>query len=78
MEFDRKRQSRWAAGREERGLAKDAPFQGNPLLEAEEELLDAANYFEEALHQGLMPEDVAFEAMRKVRDLYTMTETMKG
>ncbi len=37
---------RWLAGRDARGLALDAPFEGDALLEMAEEIVDALNYLE--------------------------------
>ena len=35
---------RWQAGRAARGLSDDAPFEGDPLVELAEEIVDALNY----------------------------------
>lgn len=37
---------RWQAGRDARGLALDEPFDGDPLTEMAEEIIDARNYLE--------------------------------
>jgi len=43
-EFGAARRARWVVGRKERGLSPDDPFEGDPIAELGEELLDAANY----------------------------------
>ena len=69
MDFDVRRRLKWIDGREERGLAHDEPFQGDPILEALGETPDLANYIDQAIHDGRMPEQVGRELIRKVRDV---------
>lgn len=51
LDMEQFRKDRWAAGRAARGLAADAPFQGDPFVELVEELADALNYCSEARQQ---------------------------
>lgn len=69
MDFDVRRRLKWIDGREERGLAHDEPFQGDPILEALGETPDLANYIDQAIIDGRMPEHVGRELIRKVRDV---------
>ncbi len=68
-EFDERRQQKWAAGRAERGLPADAPFQGDPIVEALGETPDLANYLDEAIRQGRIPEYVGRELIREVASI---------
>jgi hypothetical protein len=52
---------RWLAGRKARGLAPDAPFDGDPVAELAEELADAYNYVNVAEKLGRID---AREALR--------------
>ncbi len=51
---------RWKAGRAERGLSPEAPFEGEPLEEAYEEALDLVNYLRVAGLSCLSEEARAF------------------
>lgn len=55
--FDESRAAKWIAGREERGLNKDDPFEGDPINELLQEYEDTANYLEEAYRQGLISDE---------------------
>jgi hypothetical protein len=44
---------RWRAGRADRGLTDNDPFEGEPLLEAYEELVDAWTYLNLGGEAGL-------------------------
>ncbi len=69
MDFDERRLKKWRQGRRERGLPDDAPFQGNPVLEALDETPDLANYIEQAIHEGRIPEYVGRELIREVASI---------
>ena len=77
MTFDEARWDRWIAVRQERGLEPDAPFQGDPLAELEEELLDAANYLEVAEGRYRIPHEVMFRAKGMLYELYQLSRTMR-
>ena len=66
--FDRRRAAKWRAGREERGLRDDDPFEGNPLAELLQEFEDSANYLEEALAQGLIGDEEARFGIARARE----------
>lgn len=69
MDFDERRRLKWIDGRAARGLAHDAPFQDDPVLEALGETPDLANYIDEAIKQGRIPEYVGRELIREVRSI---------
>jgi hypothetical protein len=69
LTFDEKRAAKWRAGRAERGLPLDAPFKDDPVLEALSETPDLANYIEEAIKQGRIPDYVGRELIREVRSI---------
>lgn len=69
QDFDERRRAKWAAGRAERGLSPDAPFDGNPVHEALGETPDLANYIEQAIHEGRIPEFVGRELIREVASI---------
>jgi hypothetical protein len=69
MDFDERRRAKWAAGRAERGLTPNDPFQGNPVLEALGETPDLANYVEQSVHEGRIPEDVGRELIAQVASM---------
>lgn len=52
MDFDERRRAKWRRGRRERGLDDDAPFDGDPARELQDETLDIPNYAEELLRRG--------------------------
>lgn len=66
MDFDERRRQKWLAGRRERGLPLNAPFQGDPVHEALGETPDLANYVEQAINDGRIPENVGDEIIRQV------------
>ena len=66
MDFDERRKQKWIAGRRERGLSHDAPFDGDPVLEALGETPDLANYIEQSIRDGRIPEFVGRELIREV------------
>ena len=68
MDFDQARKTKWKAGREERGLCDDDPFEGNPLAELLQEFEDSANYLEEALRQGLICAEEARFGIARARE----------
>lgn len=61
-EFDQRRQQKWRRGRAERGLAPNAPFDGDPAAEARDELVDLANYIDELHFQGRIGEEERYRA----------------
>lgn len=65
MDFDARRRRKWARGRAERGLSPDAPFDGNPCVEGQDECVDLANYVEQAIRDGRVPERVGDEIIRQ-------------
>lgn len=69
MDFDERRRLKWIDGRQERGLTQDDPFAGDPVLEALCETPDLANYIDEAIKQGRIPEYVGRELIREVRSI---------
>ncbi len=77
MRYDEHRRRRWLAGRQERGLPHDAPFQGEPLAEFMEEICDAGNYLQEAAAVYDIPEAVIRRALGELQGFYIMAETMK-
>lgn len=66
MDFDQRRRQKWVAGRRERGLPLNAPFQGDPVREAMGETPDLANYVEQAIRDGRIPERVGDEIIHQV------------
>lgn len=66
ISFEDRCKAKWSAGRAERGLSRNAPFVGDPILEALGETPDLANYIDEAIKQGRIPEDVGRELIREV------------
>ena len=76
MRFDQERRAKWERGRRDRGLDPDAPFEGDPVLEFIEEMLDAGNYLDEIARSGDVPHEVTFRAMGMVKDLFLMAETV--
>ena len=65
--------TRWVAGRRERGLDLDAPFEGgDPASELIEELLDASNYLWQMELRGQVGEEVARRARGMLYELFTM------
>lgn len=62
MDFDQRRRRKWRKGRAERGLAPDAPFDGDPAIEARDELIDLANYIDELWGQGRIGEEERYRA----------------
>lgn len=69
MDFDIRRRLKWIDGRQERGLTPDDPFAGDPILGALGETPDLANYIDEAIKQGRMPEHVGRELIREVASI---------
>ena len=67
--FDDRRRAKWLAGRAERRLTPSDPFDGNPVLEALSETTDLANYIEQAIHEGRIPEYVGRELIREVASI---------
>lgn len=70
------RERRWKAGRRARGLVADEPFNGDPLSELYEELVDALNYIDAHLQQhaddiavGITRQDVLRAAQRTMVQL---------
>jgi hypothetical protein len=57
---------RWRAGRAARGLAPDAPFQGDPIQELAEELADAWNYVYIAGRDGHISNSAVFRISEKL------------
>ncbi len=80
MLYEEMRRERWKAGREERGLAADAPFEGEPIREMQEEIADAGNYLDQiaARYPDKVADDVFRLAHLMLMDLFTMSETMKS
>lgn len=66
ISFEDRCKAKWRAGRAERGLSRNAPFDGDPIVEAMCETPDLANYIEEAIKQGRIPEYVGRELIREV------------
>lgn len=66
MTFEERRKLKWKAGRIERRMDDEAPFDGDPVLEALGETPDLANYIDEAVKQGRIPEFVGRELIREV------------
>lgn len=66
MDFDARRRAKWIAGRQERGLDMRAPFQGDPCAEGMSECVDLANYVDQAIRDGRIPELVGDEIIRQV------------
>lgn len=69
MTFEERRRYKWKAGRVERGLDEAAPFDGDPVIEALGETPDLANYIDEAVAQGRIPEFVGRELIREVASI---------
>ena len=76
MDFDERRRLKWKMGREERGLAADDPFDGDPACELEEEFIDAGNYLDELMAAGRITREernqhyaVALSEWRWVREV---------
>lgn len=67
-QFDVARKKKWFAGRIERGLCANDPFEGNPLFELLQELEDTANYLEEAHRQGLITDEEARFGIDRARE----------
>lgn len=66
MDFDARRRSKWARGRAERGLPEDGSvFLGDPCREGQDECVDLANYVDQAIRDGLIPETVGDEIIRQ-------------
>lgn len=65
-DFEARCDAKWAKGRVERGLAPDAPFSGDPILEARDETPDLINYIRQAIRSGRIPETVGDEIIRQV------------
>ncbi len=65
MDFVARMRRKWIAGRRERGLELDAPFEGDPCREGQSECVDLANYVEQAIRDGRMPEHVGDEIIRQ-------------
>lgn len=66
LDFDRRRHKKWLDGRRDRGLPLDAPFEGDPVLEALGETPDLANYVEQGISDGRIPEVVGREIIKQV------------
>ena len=66
---------RWLAGRQERGLDLDAPFQGgDPAQEFLEEVLDASNYLWQMELRNQVSEEVGRRARGMLFELYSMAK----
>ena len=73
--FDQTRAAKWRAGREERGLCDEDPFEGNPLAELLQEFEDSANYLEEALRQGLICAEEARFGIARARESWVWAQS---
>ena len=73
--FDQTRAAKWRAGREERGLCDDDPFEGNPLAELLQEFEDSANYLDEALRQGLICAEEARFGIARARESWVWAQS---
>lgn len=69
MTFEERRRYKWKAGRIERGMDESDPFAGDPVIEALDETPDLANYIEEAVAQGRIPDYVGDELLREVASI---------
>lgn len=65
-QFNRRAKAKWVAGRRERGLSPLDPFQGDPCAEGREECLDLANYIDQAIKDGRIPEQVGDQIIQQV------------
>lgn len=75
MKFAALARDRWSLGRAERGLELGDPFEGDPVHEFTEEILDAANYLNVMIDQGIISEQVGYEARKQIYNLWTMAMT---
>lgn len=67
--FDDRRNAKWRAGALKYRGSLTAPFQDDPVLEALGETPDLANYIDEAIRQGRIPEHVGRELIREVASI---------
>ena len=67
--------TRWVAGRRERGLDLEAPFEGgDPAQEFLEEVLDASNYLWQMELRNQVSEEVGRRARGMLFELYSMAK----
>ena len=78
MDFDERRRAKWRRGRRERGLDDDAPFDGDPARELQDETLDIPNYAEELLRRGDIGEAEAQRLYDMSLDIYLFMESVRG
>ena len=74
MDFDEARRAKWEAGRAEYG---GTVWAGKPPLEElADEMLDAANYAEEALVRGEIDEDECTAFVRTAHEMWMGVQTI--
>ncbi len=69
-EFHARRRAKWVAGREERGLRAEDPFDGIPSAEAQPEALDMANYAEVDALRGRITAEEWEWVLPRIVELY--------
>lgn len=68
---------RWQHGRVERGLAEDAPFEGDPIAELRAELADAWNYVCVAEGHGALNAVAAGALQHALHGCYVLLDAIK-